>query len=73
MTNAVNMCQLFARFVEELKMNRITDKERENALKILDEVKKEDDEALEKLRQKCKWEHVSLLGVILQWGDPRGW
>lgn len=54
-------------------MNRITDKERENALKILDEVKKEDDEALEKLRQKCKWEHVSLLGVILQWGDPRGW
>ena len=27
----------------------------------------------EKLRAKCKWEHMTLLAVILGWGDPKDW
>jgi len=50
-----------------------TDEEMSEARKILEEVKKESGEAWEDLKQKCRWEHISLLGVISQWGDPRKW
>ena len=27
----------------------------------------------EKLKDKCMWEHMTLLAVILNWGDPKDW
>lgn len=29
--------------------------------------------AEEKLRAKCRWEHMARTAVIMEWGDPRTW
>ncbi len=29
--------------------------------------------AEERLRAKCQWEHMTRMGVILEYGDPREW
>ena len=30
-------------------------------------------EAEERLRAKCRWEHMTRLAVLVEWGDPREW
>lgn len=47
--------------------------ENRDALRISKEVRKEDSDAEHELRAKCKWEHMTRMAVILEWGDPRTW
>ncbi len=44
----------------------------EDARLILVEVRK-DPVAMSRLQDKQRWEHMSSLGVIMDWGDPRMW
>lgn len=32
-----------------------------------------DARAYEMLQHKCRWEGMTLYGVLLEWGDPRTW
>jgi len=32
-----------------------------------------DKRACELMRDKCRWEHMSWIGVIMDFGDPRTW
>ena len=43
------------------------------AAKISREIHKAGGEAEERLVAKCRWEAMSRLAVILEWGDPRTW
>ena len=39
---------------------------------LMKEIKK-DITAFELLKTKAQWEHMSLYGVLKEWGDPRKW
>jgi hypothetical protein len=43
------------------------------AMRINDEVRAKGGKAEELLRAKCRWERMSRLAVIKEWGDPREW
>lgn len=43
------------------------------SLQVSKEVKKAGGKAERELGEKCKWEHMSRMAVILEWGDPRKW
>lgn len=45
------------------------------AWRILTEIMKDKKhkEAFKRLQQKCKYEKMTLTGVISEWGDPREW
>ncbi len=52
----------------------ITDEEKNNASDIYKEIIDSNDlEILKALKEKASWEKISLIAVILQWGDPREW
>ena len=40
---------------------------------ILQQVRQQGGEPFERLKAKCRWEHMTLLAVLMEWGDPRGW
>ncbi len=42
-------------------------------IKLQEELKKENGVAYQKLKDKCDWEKMSQLGVLMNWGDPRKW
>lgn len=42
-------------------------------LRIEREVREENGEAEQRLREKCRWERMSRTAVIREWGDPRNW
>ena len=44
-----------------------------DALRISREVYDENGLAWQRLAAKCRWEHMSTIAVIREWGDPRGW
>ena len=46
----------------------MTDEER----RTLDEII-QDPKAVERMKAKCQWEHMSWLAVLREWGDPRTW
>lgn len=48
-------------------------RETDAALKISEEVSRENGEAEQRLVWKCRWEKMTRLAVILEWGDPRKW
>jgi len=48
-------------------------KEKLTAMEISKLVYKENGKAEELLRTKCRWEQMSRLDVIENWGDPRDW
>lgn len=35
--------------------------------------KPENEKALKRLQDKCRWEHMGASAVLLEWGDPREW
>ncbi len=39
---------------------------------LMEEIRK-DPKAYQKLKDKAKWEHMTLYGVLKEWGDPREW
>ena len=39
---------------------------------LMNEIK-QDPEAYQRLKNKAKWEHMTLYGVLKEWGDPREW
>lgn len=39
---------------------------------LMNEIKK-DSNAYQRLKDKAKWEHMTLYGVLKEWGDPREW
>jgi hypothetical protein len=41
--------------------------------KLMAEIREEDPEAYQRLRDKAQWEQMSLYAVLEGWGDPRGW
>lgn len=43
------------------------------AYDIQKEILKEGGEAEEKLKAKCRWEKMSRIKVVLEFGDPREW
>lgn len=45
----------------------------QEADRIFKEVRAENGDAWRKLRDKARWEGITLLAVIRQWGDPRKW
>lgn len=45
----------------------------EEAKIVLQAVRKRGGKPLERLKAKCRWEHMTLLAVIMEWGDPRKW
>lgn len=45
----------------------------QEAGRISMEVRQEGGVAEEKLCEKCRWEKLSRLAVIIEWGDPREW
>lgn len=45
----------------------------EKARVVLKEVLAAGGEPLERLKAKCRWEHMTLLAVLVEWGDPREW
>ena len=45
----------------------------EEAKEILKDIKENDAEAYQLLRDKCNWERMGQLAVIECWGDPRKW
>ncbi len=52
----------------------MTDSEENKRLcRISDEVFKEGGAPERWLRAKCNWEHMTRMGVIQEWGDPRDW
>lgn len=46
----------------------MTDEERD----LIREIRK-DPRAVERMKAKCRWERMSWLGVLRDWGDPRTW
>ena len=34
---------------------------------------KEDSEAYQRLKDKARWESMTLYGILKEWGDPREW
>jgi hypothetical protein len=40
--------------------------------KLMEEIVK-DPKALQLLKDKCNWEHMSRYAVLEEWGDPREW
>lgn len=44
-----------------------------DARTILREVRAAGGRPWSRLVDKARWEHATLLGVILEWGDPRKW
>lgn len=54
-------------------MKPITKFDRLYALELLQKLKLENDENYQNLKDKANWEKISLLAVLLQWGDPRDW
>ena len=49
-------------------MDQVTDKEKQ----LFEEIKK-DPKAYEKLKTKCRWEHMTIFAVLRDYGDPRKW
>ena len=43
------------------------------AIKVSKELREEAGEAEQRLKDKCKWEHMTRTGVLIDWGDPREW
>ena len=39
---------------------------------LMEEIRK-DPKANQRLKDKAKWEHMTLYGVLKEWGDPRKW
>ena len=52
-------------------MSRWTKEQRRDAGRIGTEIAREGGAAEEWLRDKCNWEHMTRMAVILEWGDPR--
>lgn len=53
-------------------MKQLAKAETDALLRLFAEVK-QDPAACERLQDKCKWEHMTLLAVLKHWGDPRRW
>lgn len=41
--------------------------------RLLKELREADGTAFRRLQDKARWEHMTLLAVLLDWGDPRKW
>ena len=46
---------------------------KEQAYKVSLDIRKAGGIPEERLRAKCQWEHMTRMGVVLEWGDPREW
>ena len=44
----------------------------EEDINLMNEIK-QDPKAYQRLKDKAKWEHMTLYGVLKEWGDPREW
>lgn len=44
----------------------------EEEKKLMEEIRK-DPKALQRLKDKARWEAMSLFAVLKEWGDPRKW
>ena len=44
----------------------------EEDINLMNEIK-QDPKAYQRLKDKAKWEHITLYGVLKEWGDPREW
>ncbi len=40
--------------------------------KLMEEVR-QDKEAYQRLKDKARWEHMTLYGVLIEWGPPWKW
>lgn len=45
----------------------------EEASKRSKELRDEGGEIEERLRAKCRWEHMSRTAILTEWGDPATW
>ena len=45
----------------------------QEALEIIRDIKKNNPEFMQSLRDKCKWEQMNQVSVVKEWGDPRNW